>query len=63
MAEPKGMARGEAHGLAKLNTASVRKIRQLSALGFSQRAIARMIRVSPSAVGMVLRGQTWVHVK
>lgn len=55
-------ARGTRQHLAKLNDASVREIREMHQEGFSYFDIARVYGVSVTAVGNVVRRETWTHV-
>lgn len=57
-----GPASGERHGHAKLNAEKVVRIFQLSHEGLSQPRIAKVIGVSPTNVGFVLRRVTWASV-
>jgi hypothetical protein len=56
-------ARGEHNGFAKLTTKQVRVIRYASAMGSSQRDIARRVGVSQRTVGRVLHKETWASVE
>ena len=51
--------RGERHGLAKLTTADVRKIRVALKEGRSQQSIANDLGVSQTSIWRVATGQTW----
>lgn len=53
---------GESNPNSKLRDLDVKYIRGLSALGHSQRAIAREFGVSHTVVGDILRGKIWTHV-
>lgn len=53
---------GKANNKAKLNDESVRKIRQLSAKGWSSRKIASLFLVTKSAILSVVNHETWRHV-
>jgi DNA-directed RNA polymerase specialized sigma24 family protein len=46
----------------KLSPSQVREVRQLLADGLSQRAIAQRMGVSPSTVGSIKTGRTWIDV-
>ena len=54
---------GEAHPNSKMTDGHVRKIRELSARGFSQLAIAKALGLNRGVVGYVVRGQAWNHVR
>jgi hypothetical protein len=54
--------RGEAHPGARLTEDAVRRIRAMHESGSAQRAIARQIGVSATAVRDVVSGRTWRHV-
>jgi len=54
--------RGEDSGMAKLTEQDVREIRRLSALGYEQRPLGRMFGVCKSAIGYIVRRETWKHV-
>jgi hypothetical protein len=55
-------ARGERHGIAKLDADKVRTVRALRAQGISQAAIASRLGVGSTAIQNVLNGSTWSHV-
>lgn len=55
-------APGEAHGMAKLTWKAVREIRRWHAAGASQAALGREFGVSKSAIGLVVRRETWAEV-
>lgn len=56
--------RGEAHMWAKLTEPDVREIRSLAATGgWSQTQLAARFNVSQSAIGFVLRGETWARLE
>lgn len=55
-------ARGESHGMAKLTANDVRTIRQELASGERQTDIAARFEVTPGAIGLIARGQTWRSV-
>lgn len=55
-------ARGERCSLSKLTEVSVLSIRALSKTGQSQRKIAAQFDVDHSAVGAILRRETWTHI-
>lgn len=59
---PDSTARGERNGSARLAEADVRTIRQLSALGHSQRALARRFGVGKSTVARITTGTHWRHL-
>lgn len=54
--------RGEENHAAKLNDASVRKIRSAYAAGETQAALAKRYEVSRSTIGDIVRGEIWSHV-
>lgn len=54
---------GERHHQAKLTEEKVRAIREMYARGITQLIIAKSIGVGRGAVGCVVRGETWRHVK
>lgn len=54
--------RGEARTDSKLTDAAVREIRRCAG-AVTHRILAERFRVSPSAVGLVLSGKTWRHVR
>ena len=55
--------RGEKHGNAKLTDEKVRVIKALFLEGRTKTAIALEMGVCRIAIGNVLRGKTWAHVK
>jgi hypothetical protein len=56
-------ARGERHGMAKLDDGMVRRLRALRREGRFQREIAAELGVSRSLVSMVLGGKLWREVQ
>lgn len=56
-------AKGEKSGTAKLNTSSVRQIRQLLRDGVRMTAIAKQFDVAPPTIRQIKLGRTWSHVK
>jgi hypothetical protein len=57
---PERTARGERHGMARLRTQDVLRIRKLySTAAYSYRALARMFDVSESTIGMLMTGHNW----
>lgn len=66
--EPKGIARGERAGKAKLTADDVRAIRALAngdrshGSETSQKALAARYGISPAAVRKIITRQTWHHV-
>lgn len=54
---------GEGYSNAKLTDELVRKCRQRSASGESGRSIARSLDISVATIAMMLKGETWTHVK
>lgn len=62
MANRRRAARGERAGGSKLTEAKVREIRELAAVGWSQRKLAARYGVSAPAIGYIVRRLTWAHV-
>lgn len=58
-----GMARGAAHGKAKLTEDSVRLLRRLRSDGLLHAEIAARLSVSPATISHILNGRTWSHVQ
>lgn len=54
--------RGEMHGMAKMNSITVRMIRSRAAAGESYSSIARDIGFSSTQVSAVARGKSWSHL-
>lgn len=54
---------GEKHHNAKLDATKVRQIRQWNRERVPEREIARRLGVGSTAVGCVIRGQTWKHIE
>lgn len=59
---PDRLARGEAHGQAKLTAASVRAIRAAVDDGTSMRSLARRFGVSPRTIGRIAKATNWTEV-
>jgi hypothetical protein len=59
---PERVARGERRNTAKLTETQVREVRWLSAAGNTHREIARLMGVSDSNIGRIVRGKTWGHL-
>jgi len=55
-------ARGEDHGLSKLDEAKVKYVRRLYREGLSMVDIAKMHKVSPGTISKVISGERWSHV-
>lgn len=55
-------AKGEFHGMAKLNDESVRHIFKLYSDGYNQIQIAKLLNVDNTTVQFVLKGKTWKHL-
>ena len=55
--------KGSLHPMAKLNEASVRAIRALSADGKTQSEIARLFGLVPSTISVVVSRKHWSHVR
>jgi hypothetical protein len=58
-----GGVSGATHHRAKLTDEKVREIRRLHEAGFMQIELAAMYGVSQPAIGYVIRGKLWKHVK
>lgn len=56
---PERRAWGERQGSAKLTAEQVKEIRALSKLGLSQRHLGRRFGVGKTAIGEIIRGETW----
>lgn len=56
------LARGEAHGMAKLNDAAVQEIRSRSSQGTSAYRLAREFGVAKTTITAVIRRKTWRHL-
>jgi len=56
-------ARGERHGVAKLNSEAVKQARAMYAEHTPKARIAKMLGVSDTTITRLLRGDTWGHVK
>lgn len=61
--EKRRQARGEGHGVAKLDDLTVQWIRSQHRSGRGHKRIARDLGVNKSTVARVLKGETWKHVK
>ena len=55
-------ARGEANGTSKLTELNVTTIRELWAIGFTQKELAAMYGVGQANVSMLVNRKTWNHV-
>ena len=53
---------GEAHGMSKLTEGDVLTIRELSAAGYAQEAIARKFGIGHSTVSDVVNRKSWKHI-
>lgn len=60
--DPSKMARGSAHGLAKLTEDAVRYIREAAEHGAPATILCLRFGVSPDAVRRVITRKTWRHV-
>jgi hypothetical protein len=58
-----GMRAGERNGAAKIDAATVTKIRTANASGESYSRIVKRFGVSKSHVSRIVRGHSWRHVK
>jgi transcriptional regulator with XRE-family HTH domain len=56
-------ATGESHGKSKLSPDDVREIRRLSDTGMTYDEIAERVSVGTTAIGQIIRGETWQHVE
>jgi hypothetical protein len=56
-------ARGEEHGLAKLDSSRVRAIRSLRDAGWTTLALAERFGVSSASISNIVNGHTWRHVR
>ena len=54
---------GSCHPNSKLTEESIKEIRALSKIGKSASVIAAKFSVSQSNISVILRGETWAHVK
>ena len=54
--------RGEAHGLAKLSEANVRKILELLSAGFKTTTIARIFNIDRTTISLIKTGKRWTHI-
>lgn len=55
-------AKGEKIGISVLTKADVMQVRNMSAMGKSQRKIAEQFSVSHGTIQAILEGRTWRHV-
>jgi hypothetical protein len=62
-AQKRRSARGERNAKAKLTANAVREIRRRHAGGESKESLGRHFGVSGVAIGKVIRGKSWGHVK
>lgn len=60
---PSQPVRGEMHFWAKLTEDDVRSIRDLAAIGQTQRAIAGQFHIAPSRVCDIVNRRSWAHVR
>lgn len=56
-------AKGVRHGMSKLTPEKVVAIRKRCSEGITQENVAKEFNVSDSAVGFIMTGRTWRHVK
>lgn len=54
---------GEKHGNSKLTRKNVLAIREMHSRGITQLSIAAALGLGRGAVGCVIRGETWGHIK
>lgn len=59
---PELLARGERNGQAKLTEGDVRRIKYGDLSTLPSAAIARLLRVSISAISLIRKGKNWTHV-
>ena len=62
MKEEGRLAKGQAHGTAKLDDAKVKYIRNMYREGLTKTEIAKMYKVTPVTIAKVISGQRWSHV-
>jgi hypothetical protein len=55
-------AHGDRHGMHKLKTGDVKKIKKLLLNGRTHRSIAKEFKIVPSNVSHISRGVTWGHL-
>lgn len=53
-------AKGETHGMVKLNEKKIKKIRSLK--GFTQRELAKKFNVYESTIQKIINKRTWKHI-
>ena len=59
---PEKRPHGECHGMAKLTSEGVDRIRSLCAAGVSQRAAGSLFCISRSQAGRIVRREAWWHL-
>lgn len=60
--KPEVKARGERHGMAKLNESEVREIRSLAATGIPRYKIAALFHVSYPTITKIINREIWFHL-
>lgn len=58
-----GGIRGESHHLHKLSESQVAEILELCSSGRTHRALGQMFGVSHTAIGLIIRGVNWSHLR
>lgn len=53
---------GEAHGMSKLTADDITYAKQKTAKGWTQKRIAEVLGVDPSAVSRIVNGKRWAHL-
>lgn len=53
---------GSKNGRAKINEATVREIKEMISVGWTDRQLADRFHISPAAVWFIRTGKTWKHV-
>lgn len=60
---PRTIHRGMAHGMARLDDARVRRIREFHRIGLTGLEIAAQFGISNSSVSYIVRREQWAHVE
>lgn len=61
--QPERLARGEGHGMARLNDEKVRLIRESARAGVSLKELAKKLGVHYTLCWQISKGRGWAHVK